>query len=193
LVKIKYTKTWDRPPVNWLNRAGDVVVALIVLFILLVLSFLFSDQSGVLRISNPQFSNTSGGSTYKVFEAYVSLIIWVLIGVAMFGGVLMGNYLLAPWSRWRKAYLPDENYSETTYECGETPIGEGRTQTNLQYYSFAIVFVVFDVITAFTLLFAVIFGSVESKLLTLLGYLFFALLPLSVLGFWIHKKAILWQ
>ncbi|MHA2104856.1 MAG: NADH-quinone oxidoreductase subunit A, partial [Candidatus Hodarchaeales archaeon] len=186
-VKIQYTKTWELPSRNWMKTAGWAVVALIVLFVLVFLSFLFSEGAGDLRISNSLSQN------YSVYDSYVALIIWAVVGSAMFIGALTFNYILAPWSRWRKVYVPDESYSETTYECGENPIGEGRAQTNLQYYSFAIVFVIFDVITSFTLMFALVYGGVNNQIATLLGYLFFALFPLAVLGFWVHKKAILWQ
>lgn len=176
-----------------MKTVGWAVVTLIVLFILLFLSWLFADGAGVLRIFHqPQhIANTS--VAYSVYDSYVALIIWAVVGSAMFIGAVLFNYILAPWSRWRKAYVPDESYSETTYECGENPIGEGRAQTNLQYYSFAIVFVIFDVITAFTLMFSLVYGGINDPIITLLGYLFFALFPLAVLGFWVHKKAILWQ
>jgi NADH-quinone oxidoreductase subunit A len=40
----------------------------------------------------------------------------------------------------------------STYECGEEPIGEGRAQLIVQYWSYAIVFTIFDVFVTFLLL-----------------------------------------
>lgn len=33
----------------------------------------------------------------------------------------------------------------STYECGEIPVGEGRGQFVIQYYAYAIIFTIFDV------------------------------------------------
>lgn len=41
---------------------------------------------------------------------------------------------------------------ESTYECGEVPIGKGRQRLVIQYWSYAIVFVIFDVFVTFFLL-----------------------------------------
>ena len=101
----------------------------------------------------------------------------------------------------------DDEYADTTYECGETPIGTGQAQINLQYYSFALVFIMFDIITALTLMFAIVFSSTSfmvvegipftpstgDVILQIVAILFFVLSPLLVLGLWLRKKAILWQ
>jgi len=41
----------------------------------------------------------------------------------------------------------------STYECGETPIGEGRTQFRIQYFKYAIFFAVFDIAAVLILIF----------------------------------------
>ena len=55
----------------------------------------------------------------------------------------------------------------STYECGEPPVGEAQIQFHFQYYMYAIIFVVFDVVTVFFLLWALIYTefSLEYKLL----------------------------
>ncbi|CAN5489099.1 NADH-quinone oxidoreductase subunit A [soil metagenome] len=45
------------------------------------------------------------------------------------------------------------------YECGETPIGGTDVQFNVNYYLFAIMFVIFDVEVAFFFPWAVAFGA----------------------------------
>lgn len=56
-----------------------------------------------------------------------------------------------------------------TYECGEVPIGEAQIQFHFQFYMYAIIFVVFDVITIFLLIWALNFDflSDDAKLLML--------------------------
>ena len=48
---------------------------------------------------------------------------------------------------------------DTTYECGETPIGQAQIQFHVQFYIYAIIFVVFDVVTVFLLIWAMAFDS----------------------------------
>lgn len=46
---------------------------------------------------------------------------------------------------------------DTTYECGEEPIGEAQIQFGFSYYMFALIFVVFDVAAVFLMLIALVF------------------------------------
>ena len=190
--KLEYTLTWEKPKPNPIRTLGDITLGILVFFAILILSYLFFADSAPLRIAYGGDKFTAAQPP-NVHDAYFALLIWVFFGAAMFFGALMLNYILAPWTRWRKTYLPDESYSITTYECGENPIGEGRHQTNLQYYSFAVVFVIFDVITAFVLIFSLVYFNLLSRFEALLAFLFFTMFPLLLLGFWIHKKTILWQ
>ncbi|MGQ4832532.1 MAG: NADH-quinone oxidoreductase subunit A [Candidatus Asgardarchaeia archaeon] len=48
-------------------------------------------------------------------------------------------------------------YKYETYECGEIPVGDARVRYDIEYYIFPIVFLVFDVVTAFLLLWAIVF------------------------------------
>ena len=56
-----------------------------------------------------------------------------------------------------------------TYECGEVPIGEAQVQFHFQFYMYAIIFVVFDVITVFLLIWALNFDALaeEAKIIML--------------------------
>ncbi|MFQ5884673.1 MAG: NADH-quinone oxidoreductase subunit A [Thermoplasmata archaeon] len=47
---------------------------------------------------------------------------------------------------------------DTTYECGEVPIGVAQVQFTFQYYIFAILFVAFDVVAVFLVLWALVFS-----------------------------------
>jgi NADH-quinone oxidoreductase subunit B len=39
-----------------------------------------------------------------------------------------------------------------TYECGEQPIGHGQIQFHVQFYLYAIIFVIFDIVTVFLMI-----------------------------------------
>ena len=43
----------------------------------------------------------------------------------------------------------DNALKNSTYECGEVPVGEAHIQFHFQYYMFAILFVVFDLVDLF--------------------------------------------
>jgi NADH:ubiquinone oxidoreductase subunit 3 (subunit A) len=47
---------------------------------------------------------------------------------------------------------------QETYECGELPRGGSWGQFNVRYYTFALLFVIFDVETIFLYPWAVVFG-----------------------------------
>ncbi len=68
---------------------------------------------------------------------------------------------------------------DTTYECGEEPIGEAQVQFTFQYYLFALIFVVFDVAAIFLFLIALVF-PIAGDLAKFAVILFAAILFVSV-------------
>ena len=85
---------------------------------------------------------------------------WMFIGLflimaAIFPGVpiLLNSLILGP-----KKNNPEKN---SAYECGIETVGETWVQFKVQYYIFALVFVVFDVETVFLFPFAVAFQQVS--------------------------------
>ncbi len=63
----------------------------------------------------------------------------------------------------------------TTYECGEIPIGHAQIQFHFQYYMYAILFVAFDLVTVFVLMWALVFTDLSDmakfSMLAFLGIL----------------------
>ncbi|MCJ7561686.1 MAG: NADH-quinone oxidoreductase subunit A [Thermoplasmata archaeon] len=63
----------------------------------------------------------------------------------------------------------------TTYECGEVPIGQAQIQFHFQYYMYAILFVAFDLVTVFVLMWAFVFADLSDmakfSMLAFLGIL----------------------
>ncbi|MGC8843691.1 MAG: NADH-quinone oxidoreductase subunit A [bacterium] len=81
------------------------------------------------------------------FFGYVAF--FTFVGVAFALAAIITSWLLRPW-RARGEKL-------TTYECGEEPIGTGWHRYNIRYYTFALLFLIFDVAGVFLLLFALVF------------------------------------
>jgi NADH-quinone oxidoreductase subunit A len=72
---------------------------------------------------------TSGPSAYVVVGAVLAA------GVLLFAGGMGANALLRPSN--------PSAAKETTYECGVDPVGTGWAQTNVRYYLYAYLYVVF--------------------------------------------------
>jgi NADH-quinone oxidoreductase subunit A len=80
----------------------------------------------------------------------------------------------------------------TTYECGIDPVGQGWSQTQIRYYIFAFLFVIFDVESVFLFPWAVVFedfakaGQVLVEMIIFIG-----ILALGLLYAW-KKKVLEW-
>jgi len=73
-----------------------------------------------------------------------------------------------------------------TYECGEVPTGDARIQFSFQYYIFALIFVVFDSVTVFVLLWALVLPGLD--LVARLNMLLFLLVLFGVLAYALKKE-----
>jgi NADH:ubiquinone oxidoreductase subunit 3 (subunit A) len=73
-----------------------------------------------------------------------------------------------------------------TYECGEVPMGDARIQFSFQYYIFALIFVVFDSVSIFVLLWALVLTGMD---LVARVYMFLFLLVLfGILAYALKKE-----
>jgi NADH-quinone oxidoreductase subunit A len=83
------------------------------------------------------------------FESY-----GVVLAVAVGGVLLVTVALVAAW-----AVAPRRPIAAklTTYECGIDPVGEGWSQTQVRYFLYAFLFVIFDVESVFLFPWAVVF------------------------------------
>lgn len=73
------------------------------------------------------------------------LVAFVTVMFALIAGMVVTSRLIVG-----RASNP---IKDSTYECGEVPIGEGRTQFSIQYYAYAIIFTIFDVLALFVIVF----------------------------------------
>ncbi len=78
----------------------------------------------------------------------------------------------------------------TTYECGEVPIGDAQIQFHFQYYMYAIIFVAFDIVTVFILLWALVFADL-TELSKVLLLMFLGILLVGV-TYALKKEEIVW-
>ena len=116
------------------------------------------------------------------FESYAVVLAVLIAGALLVGVAFVTARLVAP---------RNPNYSKlTTYECGIDPVGEGWSQSQVRYYVYGFLFVIFDVESVFLFPWARVFQS--------LGYtavfemaLFILILAVGLLYAW-RKGVLKW-
>jgi NADH-quinone oxidoreductase subunit A len=88
----------------------------------------------------------------EYLQAYGTLAALLALSVAFLGVAFGANWLLRP-NRPTPGKL-------TTYESGMNPIGAQWSQTQIRYYVYAFLFVIFDVESVFLFPWAVVFDKV---------------------------------
>ncbi|MFA6599687.1 MAG: NADH-quinone oxidoreductase subunit A [Candidatus Omnitrophota bacterium] len=111
------------------------------------------------------------------------IVIFVLVAVAFGAGALTFAWFIAP----RKP----SRIKDSTYECGLVSEGDPWIQYRVQYYLFALLFVIFDVETVFIYPWAVAF-----KRLGLFAFvemmIFIAILAAGLIYAW-RKNTLEWE
>jgi NADH-quinone oxidoreductase subunit A len=80
--------------------------------------------------------------TYSDFlRQYLTVAIFGLLGLGMAGAMLGVGRILRPVRPQEQKYI--------TYESGVDPVGTGWSQSQIRYYVFALLFVLFDVEAVF--------------------------------------------
>jgi len=118
-------------------------------------------------------------------ETLTHMGIFLLAGLASPIVIKMIQYFLAP-------NIPRLKRASTTYECGEKPIGEAQVRYNVQYFTFAVVFVVFDILTILFVLWAYAFQLFDPVLSGLIIMGVFAFSLFCGLFFWMKKGTLSW-
>jgi NADH-quinone oxidoreductase subunit A len=116
------------------------------------------------------------------FSQYITIGIFVLVGLALVGVTLQLARLVRPNVPTAEKY--------TTYESGIDPIGRGWTQTNVRYYIFALLFVIFDVEAVFLFPWAIVFERLGTQAFIEM-LIFIAILAFALL-YAIRKKMLEW-
>lgn len=81
-------------------------------------------------------------------------------------------------------------WMESTYECGSEPIGDAHVQFRFQYYAFAIIFVVFDLVATILMVWAVGFSGL-STMARIWVLIFLGVIILGV-SYALKKEEVIW-
>lgn len=121
-------------------------------------------------------------SSAAYLNPYLPVLIFAIISVLFVLVSFVVSALLRPTKR--------EPLKKTTYECGEVPIGDTRIQFHFQYYMFALIFVIADVLTVFLALWAFNF-SPRSTAVNVLMFVFAGLL-VAIILYALKKEELIW-
>ncbi|MEU1735080.1 NADH-quinone oxidoreductase subunit A [Streptosporangium sp. NPDC020145] len=106
------------------------------------------------------------------------------LGVVIVSGALLVNRLLRP-----SRPTPDKL---ATYECGVDPVGEGWAQSQVRYYVFTYLYVVFAVDAVFVFPWATVFADPGFGTAALAEmFVFLGFVALGVLYAW-RKRVLAW-
>ncbi len=83
------------------------------------------------------------------FRSYGTILALAVAGAGLVAVAILAARAVAP-----RRPLPEKL---TTYECGIDPVGEGWSQSQIRYYIYAFLFVIFDVESVFLFPWAVVF------------------------------------
>jgi NADH-quinone oxidoreductase subunit A len=118
------------------------------------------------------------------FGSYVIVVVLLLIGVGIFAGGLFVNRMLRPDRPTPEKLM--------TYECGVDPVGEGWAQSQIRYYVFTYLYVVFAVDAVFLFPWATVFAAPGFGMTTLVEmFVFLAFIALGILYAW-RKRVLAW-
>ncbi|MEY2470541.1 MAG: NADH-quinone oxidoreductase subunit [Actinomycetota bacterium] len=115
-------------------------------------------------------------------QSFLVVAILGAVAVGLVAGMLGVSRLLRPTRPQPQKYL--------TYESGVDPVGDGWSQSQIRYYIFALLFVMFDVEAVFIFPWAVrleylgVFGLIEMLI-------FIAILALGIVYAW-RKGVLRW-
>ena len=118
----------------------------------------------------------------EFYQQYLTVVVFGAAAILMVGAMLGLGKLVRPVRPQSQKYI--------NYECGVDPVGSGWSQSQIRYYIFALLFVMFDVEAIFIFPWAIrlealgMFGLVEMAI-------FIAILALGLLYAW-RKKVLRW-
>ena len=137
--------------------------------------------SGLLSTSNtvPLLASTAG----EPYSAYLLLGVMVLLAVGFACAPLILSAILAP--------KKPSDIKEAPFECGLESKGDPWVQFNVQYYLYALAFVIFDIEAVFLYPWAVAFTDLEFPAFLAMG-VFILLLAESLIYLWL-KGVLSWK
>ena len=128
-----------------------------------------------------------------ILQQYISAFILFNLGAITVVAFVLLNKFLAPKRDAEKQI--DGLSAFIAYECGEVPIGEAQTRFNFQYYVFALIFVIFDVVTSFLLAWALsvrYMGTAQLDTAMIAAGAFVGVLLIGFIYWW-RRDALRWM
>ena len=116
------------------------------------------------------------------YESYAVVLGLLVAGVGLVATAFIAARIIAP-RRPSPAKL-------TTYECGIDPVGEGWSQSQIRYYIYAFLFVIFDVESVFLFPWATVFERLGYQAVVEMA-IFVFILALGLLYAY-RKKVLQW-
>jgi len=122
----------------------------------------------------------ASGTTY--YSAYSIVGMLLLVGIAFVTTAFTANRMLAPARPTAEKLL--------TYECGVDPVGEGWAHTQVRYYIYAFLYVIFAVDSVYLFPWATVFAAPGFGATTLVEmFVFIGFLAVGIL--YAYKKGVL--
>lgn len=118
-----------------------------------------------------------------MLEHYLPVLIFMIVGVAVGCIAPVIGYILGP-------KRPDPE-KLSSYECGFEPFDDARSPFDVRFYLVAILFIIFDLETAFLVPWAVVFRELNWFGMIAMG-IFLALLTIGFVYEW-KKGALEWE
>lgn len=116
---------------------------------------------------------------------YLTVAGVVVVGVLLFVAAMGARRMLAPSAPTRA--------KNATYECGVDPVGEGWAQTNVRYFLYAFLYVVFAVDAVYLFPWATVIRSAELGKASLVEMGIFISVLLIGLGHAARRGLLRWQ
>jgi NADH-quinone oxidoreductase subunit A len=116
------------------------------------------------------------------YQEYGTLVGLLVAGLGLVAVAFTAARVIAP--------RRDTVDKHTTYECGMDPVGQGWSQTQIRYYIYAFLFVIFDVESVFLFPWATIFERLGMQAVVEMG-IFVFILALGLLYAY-RKKVLVW-
>jgi NADH-quinone oxidoreductase subunit A len=117
----------------------------------------------------------------EYYREYLAVAVLMVAGAAMVGGMLGLGWLLRPRRAQEEKYI--------TYEAGSDPVG-GWGQSNVRYYVYALLFVMFDVEAVFIFPWAIELEALGTQALVSM-IVFIVILALGLVYAW-RKGVLRW-
>lgn len=118
-----------------------------------------------------------------MLQNYLPVLIFMVIGLGVGLVAPVLGYLLGP-----KRPNPEKN---SPYECGFDAFNDARAPFDVRYYLVAILFIIFDLETAFLVPWAVVFRDLKWTGMAVMG-IFLLLLTVGFIYEW-KKGALEWE